>query len=158
MHSRISLLLTAALFGGALAACSSGSNTSTTTTTAASPATAKKAPAKMSSAKTAMASKNGAVVFSTNCSSCHGANGSGGIAPPLAGNMVVTGDPKKVIHIVKNGLTGSITVNGKTFNGQMPAWKTSLSNGDIAAVITYIRSSWGNHASAVTTAEVASTP
>lgn len=157
MHSGISLVLTAAFFGGMLAACSSGSNT-TTTTTAASPATAKKAPAKMSSAKTAMVSKNGAAVYSANCSSCHGAKGEGGVGPPLAGNATVTGDPKKIIHIVKDGLTGTISVNGKSYNGQMPPWKATLSNADISAVISYIRTSWGNHASAVSASQVASTP
>jgi ubiquinol-cytochrome c reductase cytochrome b subunit len=100
---------------------------------------------------------NGAKVFSSNCASCHGSAGAGtpGAFPPLANNPVVTGDPKKVIGIVLNGLHGAITVNGQTYNGQMPAWKGTLSNADIADVITYIRGSLGNnHASAVTTAQV----
>jgi mono/diheme cytochrome c family protein len=99
----------------------------------------------------------GQKVYTTNCSSCHQANGKGqtGVFPPLAGNTVVTGDPTKVIGIVKNGLSGKITVNGTTYNGQMPSWKATLSNNDIAAVITYVRSAWGNKASAVTPAEVA---
>ena len=55
-------------------------------------------------------SANGAKVFSTNCSSCHGATGQGltGAFPPLANNPVVTGDPNKVIGIVLGGLHGSI--------------------------------------------------
>jgi mono/diheme cytochrome c family protein len=98
----------------------------------------------------------GMKVFTTNCSSCHQANGKGqpGVFPPLAGNAVVTGPADKVITIVKNGLSGKITVNGATYNGQMPAWKGTLSDSDIASVITYIRSSWGNKASAVTPAQV----
>ena len=98
----------------------------------------------------------GAKVFSTNCASCHGAAGAGvpGAFPPLAGNAVVTGDKTKVIQIVVNGLHGQISVKGSTYNGQMPAWKGNLSNSDIANVITYIRNSWGNKASAVTTADV----
>jgi ubiquinol-cytochrome c reductase cytochrome b subunit len=107
----------------------------------------------------ASASANGAKVFSTNCSSCHGAAGTGlpGAFPPLAGNPVVTGDPAKVISIVSNGLKGSITVNGSTYNGTMPNWKGTLSNSDIASVVTYIRGGLGsNHASAVTEAQVAS--
>jgi ubiquinol-cytochrome c reductase cytochrome b subunit len=101
---------------------------------------------------------NGAKVFSTNCSSCHGATGQGlpGAFPPLANNPTVTGDPNKVIGIVLHGLKGTVSIDGQTYNGQMPAWKGTLSNGDIADVITYIRSSLGNnHASAVTTAQVA---
>jgi ubiquinol-cytochrome c reductase cytochrome b subunit len=102
---------------------------------------------------------NGAKVFSTNCSSCHGAQGQGlpGSFPPLANNPVVTGDPNKVIGIVLTGLHESITVNGQTYNGVMPPWKGTLSNKDIADVISYIRGSLGNnHAAAVTEAQVKS--
>jgi len=74
---------------------------------------------------------------------------------PLAANPVVTGDPKTVIGIVNNGLSGSITVKGTTYNGQMPAWKGNLTSKQIADVITYIRTAWGNSASPVTEAQVA---
>jgi len=111
----------------------------------------------VSGAAGAPASANGAKVFSANCSSCHGAQGQGtpGAFPPLAGNPIVTGDANKVIGIVLDGLKGSISVNGQTYNGQMPAWKGTLSNSDIADVVTYIRGALGtNKASAVTTAQV----
>ena len=78
-----------------------------------------------------------------------------GTFPPLAGNDTVNGDASKVIHIVKFGLTGKIDVGGTTYNGMMPAWGQQMSNDDIAKAITYIRSSWGNKASAVTEADVA---
>jgi mono/diheme cytochrome c family protein len=99
----------------------------------------------------------GQKVYNANCSACHNANGSGqsGVFPPLAGNPMVTGSPDKVIAAVKNGLTGQTTVNGKSYNGSMPAWKSKLSDAEIADVITYIRSSWGNKADAVTEAQVA---
>jgi ubiquinol-cytochrome c reductase cytochrome b subunit len=99
----------------------------------------------------------GASVYTANCSGCHGATGVGapGAFPPLAGNPVVVGDPNAVIKIVSGGLNGSITVKGAKFNGTMPAWKGTLSNAQIASVITYIRSTWGNSASAVTEAQVA---
>jgi ubiquinol-cytochrome c reductase cytochrome b subunit len=100
---------------------------------------------------------NGAKVFSSNCASCHGAQGQGmpGAFPPLANNPVVTGDPNKVIGIVTGGLHGQISVGGMSYNGQMPAWKGQLSNKDMADVITYIRGGLGsNHASAVTEAQV----
>ncbi len=77
--------------------------------------------------------------------------------PPLAGNNVVTGPADKVIHIVKYGLSGKITAHGATYNGQMPAWKGTLSDADVAHVITYIRSSWGNSASGVTASQVTAT-
>ena len=152
MHRSIGILFGAALLSSCLAACSnSNGSTSTTTATAAT-----SAPAKAKTTKV-MASSNGLAVYTTNCSTCHQSDGKGAIGPPLAGNSVVTGDASKVIHIVNSGLTGTITVNGKTFNGTMPAWKGTLSTSDIAAVITYIRSSWGNKAGAVTSAQVAST-
>ena len=101
----------------------------------------------------------GETVFTTNCSACHAANGQGApsVAPPLAGNDVVTGDPKKVITIVANGLNAKIVVKGQEWNGTMPPWKSTLSNKQIAEVITYIRNSWGNKASPVTEADVTKT-
>lgn len=76
--------------------------------------------------------------------------------PPLAGNPVVNGPATAVIHIVKNGLTGPVKVEGVTYNGMMPAWK-QLKPAEIAAVITYVRSSWGNHGTPVTEAQVNAT-
>jgi len=98
----------------------------------------------------------GQKIYDANCSACHGTDGAGrpGAFPPLAGNAMVTGSPEKVIAVVKDGLTGPTTVNGKAYSASMPAWKASLSDNQIAAVITYIRSSWGNNAGAVTEAQV----
>ena len=96
-------------------------------------------------------------VFKANCSSCHGAAGAGvpGAFPPLAGNPDVTGDPKKIIHIVDYGLNGPLVVAGQTYNGQMPAWKGNLKDDEIAVVITFIRNSWGNKGTPVTAKDVA---
>ncbi len=110
-----------------------------------------------SSASAAAPGANGATVFSQNCSTCHGAQGQGmpGAFPPLANNPFVTGNPSQVITTVLNGRSGPLTVNGQKYDGTMPAWKSQLSAPDIAAVITYIRSSLGsNKASPVTTAQV----
>ncbi len=102
------------------------------------------------------AGADGAAIYAAKCASCHQANGQGltGAFPPLAKNAVVTGDPKKVIAIVSNGLNGAVTVGGKPYNGAMPAWKGQLKNDEIAAVVTYIRQTWGNKASAVKAAQV----
>ena len=98
----------------------------------------------------------GATVYLTNCSSCHQSNGQGvaGAFPPLAGNATVTGNPVATIAIVKNGLEGRLVVNGQAYSGIMPAWKKQISDEQIAAVVTYIRSAWNNHASAVSLADV----
>ena len=119
---------------------------------AAAPAAGAPAPAGAPAAK-----GGGAAVFAANCSGCHGANGQGtpGAFPPLAKNPHVTGDARVIIHTVLYGLQGKVDVNGATYNGQMPAWKGQLSNAQVAQVLTYIRSSWGNSAGAVTEADVA---
>jgi mono/diheme cytochrome c family protein len=147
----------------ALGACSQSSNTASSTSTESSAASSSEEPATAApttasnEVAAAAPTGSGAKVYQTNCSSCHQVNGEGspGAFPPLAGNPVVTGDPTKVIHIVKFGLSGAVAVAGHTFNGMMPAWGTQLTNADVASAVTYIRSSWGNKASAVTTAQVA---
>jgi mono/diheme cytochrome c family protein len=103
------------------------------------------------------AAPDGAAVFATNCAGCHQASGAGGGPfPPLAGNSDVTGaDTSMLLTTVLNGRSGPMTANGKTYGGVMPAWKGQLSNAQIAAVITYIRSTWGNKAAVVTEAQVA---
>lgn len=100
---------------------------------------------------------SGATTFVTTCGNCHPAGGAGtNLAPPLDGNPHVTvGDPKAMIGIIVNGMSGPLTVNGMRYNAPMPAWKSRLSNADVAAVATYIRAAWSNHASAVTEQEVA---
>ncbi|MDP9110660.1 MAG: cytochrome c [Candidatus Eremiobacteraeota bacterium] len=129
-------------------ACS-GKSTSTSTTTTADSASA-------TQTANGASAGNGAAVYSNNCSSCHQSQGTGtaGAFPPLAKNPVVVGNATQVIHIVKYGLQGAIKVNGQTYNGQMPKWQGTLSDPQIASVLTYIRSSWGNHASGVTQAQV----
>ena len=129
------------------AGCSSGSKSSSGAAASASP----------SSSTVPAIAADGAKVFNDNCSSCHGAHGQGmaGAFPPLAINPVVLGNAKNVIHIVKYGLQGKIAVLGHPFNGVMPAWKSQLSDAELAAVISYVRASWGNTASPVSEADIA---
>jgi mono/diheme cytochrome c family protein len=98
----------------------------------------------------------GATVYTANCAGCHGATGMGqpGVFPPLANNPVVTGPADKVIAIVDHGLQTKITVNGADYAGMMPAWQGNLTPAQIADVLTYVRSAWGNKAGPVTTAQV----
>ncbi|KVH69840.1 cytochrome C [Burkholderia ubonensis] len=95
---------------------------------------------------------DGAMLFASRCASCHQATGAGlpGVFPPLAGSEWVNGDPKRVARILLLGVTGKITVAGSTFNGSMPAFGTTLSDEEIAAVASHVRSSFGNHAPALT--------
>lgn len=139
----------------AIVGCSKTSNTSSTAPSTAPTESVAVAPT-VSTASADSSVASGAQTYASNCSSCHQINGQGvpGTFPPLAGNPIVVGDPKKVIHIVKYGLTGPVRVAGNTYNGQMPAWSSQLSEAAIASVITYIRSSWGNHAGPVIASQV----
>jgi mono/diheme cytochrome c family protein len=97
----------------------------------------------------------GADVYNKVCNTCHGGNGKGtpGIYPPLSGSALLVDDPSKSIKIVLHGFNGKIERNGQTFNGIMAAWK-QLSDQEIADVLTFARSSFGNSAGAVTPDDV----
>jgi cbb3-type cytochrome c oxidase subunit III len=99
---------------------------------------------------------DGRTIFAANCAACHQATGQGGGPfPPLAGNPAVNAaDSRGVIETVLNGRTGPITVNGTQYGGNMPAWR-DLSDAEIAAVLTYVRSAWQNSAPAVSADQVA---
>ena len=89
---------------------------------------------------------DGAATFASSCAACHQATGTGlpGVFPPLAGSEWVNGRDTTVAAIVLNGVTGSLTVKGGTYNGTMPTFKAQLSDDQIAAVLTYVRKQWGN--------------
>lgn len=73
--------------------------------------------------------------------------------PPLSGNEKITGTSAELIRIVLFGMEGPIVVNGRDYNQLMPP-QNYLTDKQIADILTYVRSSWDNKASAVTTAEV----
>jgi cytochrome c oxidase cbb3-type subunit II len=99
----------------------------------------------------------GQALFITNCAACHQATGAGlpGAFPPLKGDPVVNDtDPTRHIHVVLNGLHG-MSVGGTVYPSTMPPFKTVLSDADVANIIDYERTAWGNHGSPVTPALVA---
>ena len=100
-------------------------------------------------------SADGAALFLVNCSACHQQNGEGlpKIFPPLAKSDYLVADKERSIRIVLQGFGGAITVNGTDYQGVMPP-PPAMDDQQTAAVLTYVRSSWGNHADAVTAAEV----
>ena len=108
-------------------------------------------------AQTAAQGPDGKVVYSTTCAACHQATGEGveGTYPPLAGSEIVNGDENKVIRIVLHGLTGPVEVAGETYSGMMPPWGGVLKDPELAAVLTYVRSTWGNKGAPVTVSKVA---
>lgn len=142
--------------GGAAASAASASNSLGAGASAGSSSTVAQS---ASGASAGGAAAKGGQIYAQNCASCHQANGMGtpGVFPPLAGNKDVVGDSKPIVHTLLYGLQGK-QIDGKTYAAQMPAWKGQLSNADIAGVITYIRSTWGNKGSAVTEADVGKVP
>ncbi|MCB0645142.1 MAG: PQQ-dependent sugar dehydrogenase [Saprospiraceae bacterium] len=94
-------------------------------------------------------------VYDANCRACHQANGDGapGMIPPVAGTDWVTGDKTRLINVLLKGLSDPVEINGKTYQVAMPA-QTHLGDQEIADVLTFIRSNFGNNADAVTIDEV----
>ena len=98
----------------------------------------------------------GGRLYNQNCAACHQVSGMGvaGSFPPLVGSEWVMGSDERVVRILLHGLSGPIEVEGKTYNGAMPAFGPKsgyrFNEQRIAAVLTYVRNSWGNSAPAVT--------
>ncbi|MDB6046662.1 MAG: Cbb3-type cytochrome oxidase, cytochrome c subunit [Gammaproteobacteria bacterium] len=98
----------------------------------------------------------GAALFTANCSACHQASGEGlpGAFPSLKGDAVVNNDDAtKHIHVVLNGLHDA-KVGGVVYGSAMPPFAGSLSDVEVADIIDYERSSWGNHGKPVIAAQV----
>lgn len=98
----------------------------------------------------------GALTYQTYCATCHQRNGKGDGTrfPPLDGSEWVTGDKQRLIQLTLAGLAEPIEVKGQAYNGIMPQ-HSFLSDQEIAAVLSFIRSNFGNQASAISATEVA---
>ena len=92
--------------------------------------------------------QRGAKLYEAHCSDCHGALGQGraDVYPALAGNRAVTQQlPNNLINTALQGGFGAATTGHPRPYG-MPPFALRLSDSELAAVLSYIRSSWGNHA------------
>ncbi|MBS3185037.1 MULTISPECIES: cytochrome c [unclassified Pseudomonas] len=101
-------------------------------------------------------SKPGASVYIDNCAACHRTDGHGysRVFPALAGNPVVqTADATSLIHVVLAGATVPATQTAPS-NFSMPPFGWRLSDQEVADVVNFIRSSWGNQGSPVSAADV----
>ncbi|MDN5924262.1 MAG: cbb3-type cytochrome c oxidase subunit II, partial [Xanthomonadales bacterium] len=99
----------------------------------------------------------GKQLFTAHCAACHQANGEGipSAFPSLKGNAAVdNADPSLHIHTVLHGAQG-VTIGGVTYNSVMPPFAAQLDDTDIANIVNYERSSWGNHSKPVSAADVA---
>ena len=90
-------------------------------------------------AQAQIAPADGKTIFSKNCAACHQASGAGipGAFPALKANTFLQGEPDPVIATVLKGRAG------------MPAFAASLDDAQLATVLTYARSAWGNKAGAI---------
>lgn len=98
----------------------------------------------------------GRQVYATYCAVCHQANGEGlaGVYPPVSQTEWIQGDEGRLIRLLLNGMTGQVEVKGSTYNNAMTP-HAFLSDEQIAAVLTFVRSNFGNQAPPVTPEAVA---
>ena len=94
-----------------------------------------------------------------HCGTCHQNDGKGlpdAGFPPLAGTQWAVGDPERLIKLTLKGLMGPIEVQGKTYPGHVPMtpFESLLNDDDVASVLTFVRNSFGNKASAIQPEEV----
>ena len=98
----------------------------------------------------------GQAAYLANCAACHQPDGKGlaGAFPPLAKSDYLNArDGKEIAGHVLQGISGTMVVNGETYNNVMPA-QSHLSDADIAAIINYVYASWGNSGKTLTEADV----
>jgi mono/diheme cytochrome c family protein len=92
------------------------------------------------------------------CALCHNVAGTGNPnvgAPPFVGSEWVLGSPNRLLRIPLYGLQGPITVKGQPYSfASMPAMGVTMSEEELAAVLSYMRQSWGNKAEPITAAQV----
>lgn len=98
--------------------------------------------------------ERGKEVYNAQCITCHMEKGEGieGVFPPVAKSDYLMADKNRSIKQILEGASGEMTVNGKTYNGEMPA--IDLTDEQVSDVLNFVRNSWGNKGAAVTAAEV----
>lgn len=94
---------------------------------------------------------DGRRIFTMACQACHQAEGQGlpSVFPPLAGSEWVQGAPEVLTRIVLHGVTGALTVSGTLYQGEMPAFGHQFNDAELAALLSFIRSAWGNDQPAI---------
>ena len=97
----------------------------------------------------------GKKVYLARCLACHQVDGLGvqNMNPPLVGTTYVLGDKSRLIKIVLNGFNERVEIEGDIYNNPMPG-QSNLTDQEIADVLTYVRNSFGNKASAINASEV----
>ena len=94
-------------------------------------------------------------LYTQHCLSCHQADGTGiqNVTPPLSKTSYVTGSKTTLVKIILDGMDKKIEVNGSVYETPMPA-QSYLTDNEISSILTYVRNSFGNKASEVTSEEI----
>lgn len=110
---------------------------------------------KSESSTSTIDTKKGEQLFNSNCATCHQANGMGipGAFPPLSGNKNMSMGNQALITLILEGKSGELIVNEVKYNGMMPPF-TTLTDEEIATVLTYTKVKFSSDKNAVTTEEV----
>lgn len=104
--------------------------------------------------KTGTSKERGKEVYSRTCVTCHGENGEGikDVFPPLAGSDYLMANKGRSIDIALHGTQGEMVVKGAKYDSQM--LRVELTDQEVADVLTFVRSSWGNKGGPVSVQEV----
>ena len=107
--------------------------------------------------KTADSKSEGADLYMTYCVSCHQMDGGGvpNMTPTLSKTSYVTGDKMVLISVLLNGMS-NVEIDGETYHNVMPPFDY-LTDKEIATILTYVRSNFGNKSKAVTESDVKTT-
>ena len=95
---------------------------------------------------------DGGQLYTANCVACHQASGAGvpGVFPPLSkSEWVDAADAGIMVRIVLHGIHGPLTVEGAKYNGEMPHFQDKFSDEELAAIVSHVRTSFGNSASTI---------
>ena len=100
--------------------------------------------------------QKGKAIYEQTCLSCHQADAGGvpGMNPPLQKSPYVQGPPARLIGIVLKGLNDGVEIEGETYSNPMPPFSTVLKDQEIADVLSYLRSNFGNKAGPISLSQV----
>jgi mono/diheme cytochrome c family protein len=112
--------------------------------------------AQTNSAATRQSVDRGKLVYQQVCLTCHQADGGGvpNMNPPLIKSAWASGDKKRLINVILKGFAEKVAINGNYYNNNMPA-QISLTDQQVADVLTYIRTNFGNKARPILPKDVA---
>jgi nitrite reductase (NO-forming) len=98
--------------------------------------------------------RTGEQVYEASCAQCHYAGEGGANVPPLAGSPILQSEPAATFKVILQGQRNQSVVNGRKFNGIMPAM-SYMSDDEIAAVTAYLRQRFAGKEEAISPASVA---